>query len=231
MKKIALSLGVVALAGVAQGATISTYLTTSNTIDSPLNIDPAYNSNSYYNYIGGAEGGTKPTKVLYRFDLPVLPDDAVVNSATLRIQSFGEGSDNTAPITANVYAVLKPFTNGVTWTNYDGTNPWETAGLGSGTDYEAAAITSVTFGAGYNDVDITSQYVQWQNGDEANNGLVFIAQNPASDGYLRLGASEPVSGPDPSTALELVIDYTVVPEPASLGLIGLGGLMMLRRRR
>lgn len=220
------ALGISGWTGV-QGAQIITQLSTSNAIDAPLNSDAAYNSSSYYNYLGMAEG-TKVTNVLYRFDLPALPGGATVTGATLSIWKFDDGN---ATQTASVHAITKDWTNSVNYTTYDGTNAWSSPGMGSGTDYKALATDTVAFdSAGAHDIDITSQYQLWYSGAEANYGLVLVPTT--LDGqYTRLAATEPVSPNTEPFGLTLTVDYDAVPEPASLGLLGCAGLLFLRRRK
>jgi hypothetical protein len=220
--------GVLAGAGAVQAAQIVTQLTTSNAIDAPLNSNPAYGSSSYYNYIGMVDGGTLVTNVLYRFDLPALPAGSTVTNATLSVWKFDDGNDTQ---TASVHAITKDWTNSLNYTTYDGTNAWSSPGMGSGTDYKTVAIDTVAFdSAGAHDIDITSQYQLWYSGAEANYGLVLLPTT-LDGNYTRLAATEPVPPNTEPFGLQLTVDYNAVPEPASLGLLGFAGLMLLRRRK
>ncbi|MCC6423291.1 MAG: DNRLRE domain-containing protein [Phycisphaerales bacterium] len=213
--------------GSVHAAQIVQQLSTSNAIDAPINSSPAYNSSSYYNYIGMAES-TLVTNVLYRFDLPAIPGGSTINSATFSIWKFDDGNITQ---TADVHAITKDWTNSVTYSTYDGTNPWSSSGMGSGTDYEAAVTATVAFNApGWHDIDITSQYQQWFSGAEANYGLVLIPTT-LDNQYTRLAATEPVPPNTEPFGLQLTVDYTPVPEPTSLGLLCVAGLLGLRRRR
>lgn len=228
MKTFLAGLGILAAAGAAPAASITTVLDTSNAIDAPLNSNPAYASSSYYNYFGEVDGGTLETKVLIRFDLTSLPPSSVINSAKLFIRQYGGNTTQTG----TVHAILKDWNNSLTYNLYDGVNAWSTPGLGSGTDYEAASSASVAFNSPGSDIeiDITSQYLQWDNSSEANYGLVLIPTN-LDNNYVELAATEPIPPNTEPFGVQLVIDYTVVPEPASMGLVGLAGIGLLARRR
>ena len=221
-------LGVAAAANIAAAAVLTTTLNTTNTGDAVLHVSNAFapTTAGNYNYIGLYQG--TPMEVLIHFDLPTLPVGAVINSATLRMNLISNADNNSgASMNVSAYAVLKNWTlSEVNWTNSDATHTWSAGGLGSGTDRKSTPVATIDLQTidTYQDFDITSQYLLWASNTETNNGLLIIPNNPV--GFDRLQASEY----GPPDGLQLVVDYTPVPEPTVLGLGGLALLLIQRRR-
>lgn len=223
MKAILAGFGILALAGMAQADVITIQLLNSAHPVVDANISPW---NSYNDHNGSWMMGASGNLVgLMRFDLPALPGGSVVTSAKLQLYS-SNNYNATGPVNATAHALLRNWDAAdVNWQQYDAGQTWTTDGaLGVGTDYEAATSGTISFvaDAGYTDMDITTQYQQWFSGAEANYGLV-IRPDAGNAGILYVG--DAYGGANPV----LVVNYTV-PEPASLSLLGLGGLLALRRR-
>jgi len=229
MKTFLAGFGILATASVANAAISTTVLdNTTNTDDAVVHVSNAFAEPSTFSYIGLFQGANM--QVLLRFDLATLPANSVVNSATLRIRQIdNQNEDNGGqPLDVSAYAVLKDWVRTeVSYTNYKAGNAWATAGLGAGTDREVAAAGTATFTAptAFQDFDITTQYQQWYSGAESNNGLLLIPNSP--QGYIRLPEA---SNANHAGYMELVVDYTPVPEPASIGALCLAGLLLARRR-
>lgn len=159
-------------------------------------------------------GSGLDTAVLMRFDgifgngPGQVPIGSTINAATLFIDIDNTGND------------LDLFRVTSAWGS-ESTETWNSF-LAAGTFVDTG--TDVNGGGDKVFIDVTAQVALWAAGT-ANNGWVFL---PTGNDGIDFDASE---NSDPADRPQLVIDYTPVPEPGSLALIGLGGAAMLRRRR
>jgi hypothetical protein len=63
-------------------------------------------------------------------------------------------------------------------------------------------------------------------------GNIFSTVNGASQTDLTFTwAPEDAAGGDSTTTYNGLVDYVGTPEPGTLGILGIGGVMMMRRRR
>ncbi len=76
-------------------------------------------------------------------------------------------------------------------------------------------------------IDISSLFVN--NEDMETFGLLL--RSDGASGSTVAYSKELDSWPGPGRGARLTVDYTVIPEPATLVLLGLGGLLLLRRLR
>jgi hypothetical protein len=74
-------------------------------------------------------------------------------------------------------------------------------------------------------VDVTSSVSNWVELGEVNNGWGFVATNNRTQIFLQGLTTSAFRNP------AIVIDYSVIPEPTSLGLVCAVGSLLLRRRR
>lgn len=138
---------------------------------------------------------------------------APITSATLTIEGYGSG---------NSYG----FLNGSHVDVGSLASAWNFGAYSN--PVTATVVTSAPVDSGYYtsiDIDITSLAQAWQADPSTFHGVVFWSPDGPS-GVFSPQAHADVYG----NAGRLVIT-TAVPEPASLSILGVGGLLMLRRRR
>jgi len=104
-------------------------------------------------YLTVGESTTGKRRVLMRFDLSEVPLGATIISSKLKLYHTTNNASNTRTI--RVYRVKRAWTEGtgdhtpndgtmVDWDEYDGTNPWSTAGCGDSNDRETTEIGSLS---------------------------------------------------------------------------------------
>ena len=217
-------------------------------------LDEKNYATSGYMTVGWANNEALDNRPVMRFDVSAIPAGATINSATLEF-SFRDAGYGTAMVEVckitpanagwieGVGQDVDALPGEVCW-NYKNFNTaaWAgSAGLNTpGVDYDATPLATVPnyrgAGAtnptnGYDEwmVDITSTVQDWVNTPANNAGLLFKNQ----DGYglvqSNMVSSEFVAGEyyyEPA----LVVDYTPVPEPMTIAILGLGGLLIRRKK-
>ena len=194
------------------------------------------------------------TRALFRFDLAAVPAGAVVTQVQVELYvtrqpdpdqhggpvasdfslhrllvSWGEGTGNSA--TGSIATA-----GSATWNerHFAGTS-WGTPGGLIGTDYanNPSATTSVGNIGNYvwgSSTELIADVQSWLDTPSSNFGLILVNQSEGTPGSGRRFASREQPGgliPAP----QLVITYTVVPEPSVLGLLLAGGIAAGFRRR
>ena len=253
-----LVVGLMVLPGSARADTLVTVKNYSGqpdvTHDAYLQSGSAYEDENY----GGSDDleiawRTYLRDAVVRFDLPALPSGSVITSASLTLYYWDDdyiASGDWMDIT--IFPLKKSWTegtgdgqggtdrSGVSWVYrhaYPNTDTWSNAGakstthdrdtaygvtqrLGSNPGYAVAVTWS-----GNNVKDVVSQ---WYAGSRLNYGWVVDFTDSNEDGQgVHFRSSE-----YPSDLIRPKLDFTyIIPEPATLGLLLLGGLALLRRRR
>ena len=161
--------------------------------------------------------------VWFRFDISGLGGVNLVNSATLKLRTR---NDSNADRDVDVFEVADD-----TWleTTITPNNKPALGSLIARYDAEGAATLGITPGTSQlDDVDVTS-FVR----SNINNGdfLISIAMNDLGGSHLFLRGDEHPTNQSEHPWAHLVVDAVAIPEPATLSLLGMGGLGLLRRRR
>jgi hypothetical protein len=203
------------------------------------------NDNLYaYSTLGGLGLGT-----VVGFDISGLPGGATINSATL-VMTFANGSQ-WGNGSAQTWVVKDPtvqWNEGQVSFYYAQTSPgpgvkWNASdapfsgpsGTGDGITMAGQPVIDSASTAGYGtnlpgknlSFDVTSLVDGWYGGAE-NRGFAVIPSSGTNSANLNwAGKANATDAWRPT----LVIEYSPVPEPASLGLLATGGLLMLRRRK
>lgn len=185
----------------------------------------------------------------------------VVNSATLQLTSFYSYTTAQTPIDETVVNVFEILPANAGWgegnqtfnatnqaapgdatfanRNYDPVSPTPWAGSPGlhtpGVDYNPVALDTIDYvyanpiNTKY-DATLTPALVQsWIDNPAANAGLLLQGGWAGSNTYpVGFGSSEQATA---SQRPMLILDVTVVPEPASLALVAAAPLALLRRRR
>ncbi len=161
-------------------------------------------------------------QMLLRFDsvfgngVNQIPLGSTINSATLTVtRGGGSGTPTFA-----VYRALMSWNEGTsTWDNSFGGSGIQTNGTEAASTPDSS-WTGTWSGSATASFNVATTLQSWSDGG-TNNGWALLATS--ASGTIK--TAENASG-HPS----LAITYTV-PEPASLALLGLGGLLLARRRR
>lgn len=127
---------------------------------------------------------------LIRFPFTDIPTNATVTEAKFTITTQDSG---TSP-NIEVRRCLQPWTEtGASWTTYDGTNNWGTAGAkGGGTDFDIADLNSIAITTGAADTaythTITGTVQNWVDETNDNNG--FLLFEPGATGGVDFHSSD-----------------------------------------
>jgi len=211
-------------------------------------------------YANGPAGTNRIGRPMMRFDLSgVISGATSVSSISLKLKEDG-GVTTKGSGTINIYRIAAANAAWVEGTGNStpdlaGTADWShlshddtdwagSAGLSTaGTDYVATLLGSISFdatvGATYtvnlaaSDAALRLSLIQEWSGTQANNaGLLFIADTDVAGGGGSNTEGLVVASAENATLSfrpELTVEY--VPEPATMSLLGIGGLLALVRRK
>lgn len=197
----------------------------------------------------GVNGRGKESRGLFAFDLSQIPAGSIINSATLTLEVVREPAENSTPSTFAFHRVLQSWGEGdktpggtpefpespglgspatagdATWNDrFFGSTPWSTPGGAVGVDFAGLITTELavagTFDSPYtvSDSGLIGDLQYWIDHPEANFGWMLLTESSDTPSTARsFAAHEDFLQRGPL----LEIDFTVVPEPSTLGLIGL----------
>lgn len=168
---------------------------------------------------------SSPERMLLKFDLSSIPQNAQITSATLYLDNYNPWT--TTPIPTAIHRITENWSYGVKWStqpDYDSTPAAVETWYFSWSHYEGSW-------------DITSLVQGWVDGTYPNYG-VTIRHNSEEE-----GDGDDVYGPPwvgwwnvygPSNAdyqPKIEIEYSVIPEPATIGLILVGLASLIKRKK
>ena len=192
---------------------------------------------------------------LIKFDLSSLPANAVITGASLSLlyyQDWDIGSSDY--LTVSAYRLLHSWTEGSGGSDngrtgaafyyryaYPDTTQWYNGGArGVDQDRQAnpdASVTLYNIGSGYawetwSGSGITASVANWYANPSQNLGWVmdYSAYSDSQDGVIFHSSNYSTSPADYVWRPKLQIDYYVIPEPATMALLGLGGLLLRGKR-
>ncbi len=167
---------------------------------------------------------SSPQRILLKFDLSSIPQNAQITSAVLYLDNYNP--HGTTPIPTAIHRITESWSYGVTWSTQPAYDPTPAS---TGTWYFSWSHYEGSW-------DITSLVQGWVDGTYENYGIT-IRHNSEEE-----GDGDDVYGPPwcgwwnvygPSNQdyqPKIEIEYTVIPEPGTLGLCGLGLIGFIRRR-
>ncbi|WP_425400102.1 DNRLRE domain-containing protein [Aeoliella sp.] len=156
---------------------------------------------------------------------------ATINNVTLRLTADRtDTSSQNADVVIDFHELSASFTNDdVTWTSRNGIDNWTTPGGDFGGVIASLTANAATVSPG-DELEWSSAPLASATQDAIGGSLYLIGKLNVEDSSTRNAfffESLSAVGAEP----ELIIDYTSIPEPGSLALIGLGGVIVLLRRR
>jgi len=185
------------------------------------NPDTSYGSSSTLEWAGATN-----RQALFQFDLSSIPSGATINSA--HIDAFLEAQNGDSYYYA--YQVISAWDENATFNNRTSGTPWNNPGgdfngspaYGNGQFFDADTNAYYTL-TGSNFKDLVQD---WVDGTENNYGIIVQRKYGSTAQNATFTSSE--AG---SNAPRLVVDYTAIPEPASLVFFGMGLLIYIWKRR
>ncbi|MEZ4864276.1 MAG: DNRLRE domain-containing protein [Caldilineaceae bacterium] len=141
-----------------------------------------------YNSAGSNLGALR---LLIRFDFPgPIPSGAIINSARIRLYLYGVTGDSMSAQIRHLVSGWNEYE--VTWDNHE--PDW------------GSADTSVGIGVnpGWVEWDITRLAKQWQNGSEANDGIIVLGNENPGEHQRAFWSREGGNGQHP----QLLVDYS-----------------------
>jgi hypothetical protein len=231
--------------GVSRGEIVSIIPSLDNSI-----FSESSNSNALGDLFAGrnSQASLQIRRALLQFDIAgSVPAGATINSVSLGLFQLGRGGGSTVesfqlqPLLASWGEGTSLASGGggiaatsgdATWNHrFFSTTSWSASGgdFGpiSGTGTIGTGIdTQYTFAS---QPGLVADVQSWLDSPTSNFGWILRASNESTPSNARVFASS--ENVDASLRPTLLIDYTAVPEPGSVILIGLASVLVLARRR
>lgn len=177
----------------------------------------------------GATATGPRARALLRFDVSVIPSNAIVETAELSFFVEKTPATGGEPSAFAVHRFLKPWNEGngsgvtglpadpgeTTWNSqFHGAATWSQPGAATGAEYDSTASGSVSIGGigSYAITGVTNDVQAWVSGLATNHGWIMISSGEAIPETARRITSREGAGLPPPT---LAVQYTIPPsDPA-----------------
>lgn len=146
-----------------------------------------------YLYVGKSAGANGIQRSLLKFDLGLIPNDAIINSASLRLY---QDSSGTTPGTVTIHSVTSDW--------LDTTVTWNTTPNFDPTVY--GTFNGIANAKGAIAVDISGLIQKFVNGDIPNRGLLMKVTDETATNAMLFSSVESTTG---ANRPQLTIDYTI----------------------
>jgi hypothetical protein len=164
---------------------------------------------------------TSANRVVMKWDLSAIPQNATIHEATLSLDMYSAHGDESYEVSAHRIVTNNPNISSCTWNTYDGTHSW-TGGANGGEQAlapaESTAIVDRT--AGYKNCSITQMVQQWVSNPYSNYGLMLDSDSTAASDSNRLFRPTEYSNPDQRPKLTVTYsDSSKISSPENLRLV------------
>lgn len=175
--------------------------------------------------------------VIYPFLLPTLPVGEVLSTVSLNVVFRSRGG--TPNFNVDLYAVGVNASNNIAQGGgaFWGVGATPTTPVGSALVQNDFVTSTTTTGTLTTNAGASTNLVTYLNANYVAGSYLFLRLNfdvaaGTETGSYVFGANDFGGGTNTTAgSIPAVLTLTTVPEPSSLGLLGLGGLLMLRRSR
>jgi YD repeat-containing protein len=122
------------------------------------------------------------SRALEQFDISSIPKGSTILSSSLAL--WFEATTSASPIEIEAYALNKehPFTQNVTWNNYDGTHAWTTPGGDHLKTEAGSTLVKPEWTGGWTSYGFTPQVEQWVRDPTSNVGILLKAHDETATG-------------------------------------------------
>ncbi|MEA1900553.1 MAG: DNRLRE domain-containing protein [Thermodesulfobacteriota bacterium] len=196
--------------------------------DTYLNAGEAgvnYSSNSEFLNTYTWPINTAANRIVMKWDLSALPQDTIIQEATLSLYMHTYSGDGNYEITAHKIITHNPDISSCTWNTYNGSNSWTGGANGGEQDIASAeSSTIVDKTSGYKNWNITQMVQEWVDNSSTNFGLMLNSDTTAASDSNRYFRPTEYLSQDQRPVLTIKYcgsDISKVPsEPTGLTVIG-----------